>query len=78
MDFMSALKQLYDEPQRVLVESLTQTTTDLKHFGVVENGTSGAILAMSMYLTQAQAAFNSAFDVLIQQRDWAKQLANMV
>ncbi|MBI5699540.1 hypothetical protein HZC35_04415 [Candidatus Saganbacteria bacterium] len=78
MGFMSALQQLYNEPQRVLVESLTQTTTDLKQFGIVENGTSGAYLAIAMYTSQAQAAFNSAFDILVQQRDWAKQLANMV
>lgn len=78
MDFMSALAQLYKEPERVLVESLTQTTTDLKEFGVVENGTSGAYLAMSMYLTRAQAAFNGAFDILVQQRDWAKQVASWI
>ncbi|MFA4905352.1 MAG: hypothetical protein WC645_02490 [Candidatus Margulisiibacteriota bacterium] len=78
LNFLSSLKTLYNEPERVLVESLTQPTTDLKEFGIVENGTSGAYLAMSMYLSRAQAAFNSAFDILVQQRDWAKQLANMV
>jgi hypothetical protein len=77
-DFMAALTRLYKEPERVVHDMVSQETTDLGDFGVVQNGTSEAYMAISIYLQRATTAFQSVMDSLAFENTFFKQVTNMV
>jgi hypothetical protein len=77
-DFMAALTRLFQEPERVIYEMTSKDTIDLGDFGVVENGTSAANFAVSLYLQRATTAFQSALDALVlEYKTWPQEVSRM-